>query len=93
MFNIVSPFPGTKYYKICQENGWIAGGSYRPTDVQRESILNLPNLSAREMEKLLFRNNLSYFLSPRFVFKQIRRFSSWTEFIASAKALKIKLFH
>jgi radical SAM superfamily enzyme YgiQ (UPF0313 family) len=93
MFNIVSPFPGTKYYTICKENGWIDGDDYRPTDVQRESILNLPNLSAKEMEKLLFRNNLSYFLSAQFIFKQIRRFSSWSEFIASAKALKIKLFH
>lgn len=93
MFNIVSPFPGTKYYDICKENGWIKGGEYRPTDVQHESILNLPNLSAREMEKLLFRNNLSYYCSPRFIAKQIVRFSSFAEFKASLKALKIKLFH
>lgn len=93
MFNIVSPFPGTEYYNICMENGWIKGNKYRPTDVQHESILNLPHISADEMEKLLFRNNLSYFLSPRFVAKQLRRFSSWSEFKAAAKALKLKLFH
>lgn len=92
MFNIVSPFPGTKYYEICKKNGWIKGNEYRPTDVQRDSILNLPSISAEEMEKLLFRNNLSYFLSPRFIIKQIRRYTSWSEFIASLKALKIKLF-
>lgn len=93
MFNIVSPFPGTEYYKICKENGWIKGNEYRPTDVQHESILNLPNISAEEMEKLLFQNNLKYFLSPRFVIKQLRRFSSWSEFKAAAKALRLKLFH
>ncbi len=93
MFNIVSPFPGTKYHKICQENGWIAGNEYHPTDVQRESILNLPHISAKEMEKLLFYNNIQYFLSPRFIAHQIKKFSSWREFVASAKALKIKLFH
>lgn len=93
MFNIVSPFPGTEYYEICMENGWIKGNQYRPTDVQHESILNLPQISAEEMEKLLFRNNISYFLSPRFISKQIRRFSSWSEFKAAAKALKLKLFH
>lgn len=92
MFNIVSPFPGTEYYKICKENGWLATDDYVPTDVQRESILNLPSLSAREMEKLLFRNNLSYFLSRRFIAKQLRRFRSPSELIAAAKALKIKLF-
>lgn len=93
MFNIVSPFPGTEYYEICKENGWIKGNEYRPTDVQHESILDLPHISSREMERLLMRNNLSYFLSPRFIFKQLRRFSSWSEFVASAKALKLKLFH
>ena len=92
MFNIVSPFPGTKYYQMCKENGWIKGGDYRPTDVQRESILQLPHISAREMEKLLFRNNLSFFLSWRFISKQLWRFRSWKEFSASARALKIKLF-
>lgn len=92
MFNIVSPFPGTEYYKICKENGWIEGDDYVPTDVQRESILRLPQLSAREMEKLLFRNNLSFFLSRRFISKQLRRFRSPGEFIAALKALKLKLF-
>lgn len=92
MFNIVSPFPGTEYYKLCKENGWIKGGDYKPTDVQRNSILNLPGLSAEEMEKLLFLNNISFFLSPKFIRKQIGRFKSWTEFKHAAKALKIKLF-
>lgn len=92
MFNIVSPFPGTEYYKLCKENGWIKGGDYIPTDVQRNSILELPHLSARQMERLLFWNNIRFFLSPHFVLKQIKRFSSWTEFIHAIKALKIKLF-
>lgn len=92
MFNIVSPFPGTEYYKICKENGWLATDDYIPTDVQRESILDLPNLSSKEMEKLLFRNNLSYFISPRFINKQLRRFKSFGELKHAMKALKIKLF-
>lgn len=93
MFNIVSPFPGTEYYKLCKENGWIEGDEYRPTDVQHESILNLPYLSSDEMEKLLFRNNLNFFLDPSFIWKQIKRFSSFKEFTSAAKALKLKLFH
>lgn len=92
MFNIVSPFPGTEWYKICKENGWIEGGEYTPTDVQRESIVNLPSLSSREMERLLFMNNLKFFLSPKFVLRQLRRFHSVDELKHSFKALKIKLF-
>ena len=92
MFNIVSPFPGTEFYDMARKNGWIVTGDYLPTDVQRDSILSYPHLSAEEMEKLLFRNNLSYFLSPHFVISQIRRFKSWKEFTYALKALKIKLF-
>lgn len=92
MFNIVSPFPGTEFYKICKKNGWLVTEDYVPTDVQRESILNLPHLSSKEMEKLLYRNNLSFFLSPRFVFKQLSRFRSFGEFRHAFKALKVKLF-
>lgn len=92
MFNIVSPFPGTEFYKLCKDNGWLETEDYVPTDVQRESILRLPRLSAREMEKLLYRNNLSYFLSPAFMFKQLTRFKSAKELKYAVKALKIKLF-
>lgn len=90
MFNIVSPFPGTEYYKRAVAEKWI--DKYVPTDVQRESILNLPQLSSKEMEKLLFWNNLHYFLSWHIISTQLRKFSSWKEFVHALKALKIKLF-
>ena len=77
---------------MCIENGWLATPDYVPTDVQRESILNYPHLSAEDMEKALFRNNLSYFIRPSFIFKQLRRFKSMSEFVNALKALKIKLF-
>ena len=92
MINIVSPFPGTQFYHMALENGWLKNGVYTPTDVQRESILNYPQLSTEEMERLLFESNLSYFLSPRFIWKQMRKFRSWTDFTHALRSLKIKLF-
>ena len=92
MFNIVSPFPGTEFYKMAKENGWIEGGEYTPTNVQRESILNYPHLTAREMEKILYNYNLRYFLSPYVIWSHLRRFTNFSEFFHALKALKIKLF-
>lgn len=92
MFNIVSPFPGTEYYQICKDNGWIATGEYVPSDVQRHSILNLPQLSAKQMERALFWNNISYFVSWRFVSRQLRQFTSWRQFAHACRAMRIKLF-
>lgn len=92
MFNIVSPFPGTEYYKLCKQNGWIATGDYVPSDVQRQSILNLPHLSAKQMERALFWNNLHYFVSWRFASRQLHQFTSWKQFTHACRALRIKLF-
>lgn len=92
MFNIVSPFPATEFYDIAKSNGWIEGGEYVPTDVQRNSILNYPSLSSRQMERLLFQNNLRFFLSPGFIWENIRKFSSFSDFYIALKAMKVKLF-
>lgn len=91
MINIVSPFPGTEFYKMALTNGWLKNGVYVPTDVQRNSILDYPHLSAHEMEKMLFWSNLTYFLSPAFIWKQLKRFRSWKDFTHALKTLKTKI--
>ncbi|MDR2774501.1 MAG: B12-binding domain-containing radical SAM protein [Tannerella sp.] len=93
MFNIVAPFPGTEFYDLARENGWIVGGDYIPTDVQHHSILNYPNLSNEDMEKMLFRNNVLFFLRPSFIIKNIGRFASFADFKIALKAVWRKLFH
>jgi len=92
MFNIVAPFPGTEFYDLAKKNGWIVGGDYVPTDVQRHSILNYPSLTYKQMERILFRINLFFFLRPSFIWMHIRKFKSLQDFNAAFKALKIKLF-
>lgn len=91
MVNIVSPFPATEYYDMAVRNGWLREGHYSPRDVQHEASLELPNLSAHDMERLLRRANLQFFLSPQFVIRQLRRFTSFQEFVWALKALRRKL--
>lgn len=91
MINIVAPFPGTEFYSLAKENNWIVGGEYVPTDVQHHSILSYPSLSSKDMERLLFRHNIKFFTRPSFIFSQLKRFSSFSEFWKAMKALKNKL--
>lgn len=91
MFNIVAPFPGTEFHDIAKKNGWIVNGDYVPTDVQRNSILNFPNLSSKQMERLLFWNNVQFFLRPSLIWFHLKRFRSLKDFGVALKALKIKL--
>ena len=92
MFNIVSPFPATEFYDLALKNGWIKEGKYTPTDVQRTSILDYPKLTSKQMERLLFRNNVRFYLSPSFIARNIFRFHSLKDFMMALRALKIKLF-
>lgn len=92
MFNIVAPFPGTEFYEIAKKNGWIVNGDYVPTDVQRNSILNFPNLSSKQMERLLFWNNVRFFLRPSLIWFHLSRFRSMQDFKLALKAVKIKFF-
>ncbi len=92
MFNIVAPFPGTEFYDLAKMNNWIVGGDYVPTDVQRNSILNFPKLTSKQMERLLFWNNIQFFLRPSLILSHLFKFKSFSEFRIALKALKIKLF-
>jgi radical SAM superfamily enzyme YgiQ (UPF0313 family) len=92
MFNIAAPFPGTEFYNLAKSNGWLNEGEYTPTDVQKKAIVSYPGLSSKDMEDLLFWQNIKFFLSPGFVIRNIVKFRSIGDFTSAFKALKRKLF-
>ena len=92
MYNIANPFPGTELYDIAKRDGWFVEGDYRPSDVQKEAIIRLPNLTPEELVSEVRRANVAFFLSPRFVLKHIFRFRSASDVIDAARAMKKKLF-
>ena len=73
MFSVATPFPGTPFYRRAQENRWLLNGHYVPHNVQSRSIIQYPSLSAQEMETMIRRANLSFYFSPRFLFKNCMR--------------------
>ena len=92
MLSITAPFPGTEYYDIAKEQGLFVNGDYSPVDVQKEAIISLPNLSKRQLERIVYWNNLKFFLNPRFVIKQVLLFRSFMDFKIAFIALWRKLF-
>jgi len=92
MYNIANPFPGTDLYEIARRDGWFVDGDYRPSDVQKEAIIRLPNLEPDELVNEVRRANMAFFLSPRFIFRHIFRFRSLSDIADAFRALKRKLF-
>lgn len=92
MFNIAAPFPGTEFYEMAKSNGWIVGGEYVPTDVQKGAIVSYPNLSKKDLEKAVFWGNVKFFLRPSFLIRHAARIRSPKDFYTSLIGLKRKLF-
>jgi len=92
MYNIANPFPGTELYEIARRDGWFVEGDYRPSDVQKEAIIRLPNLKPEELVREVRRANLEFFLSPRFILRHIFRFRSLSDVSDALRALKRKLY-
>jgi len=92
MYNIANPFPGTELYDIAKRDGWFVEGDYRPSDVQKEAIIKLPNLTPDELVNEVRRANFAFFFSPRFVASRIVRFRSISDVRDAFQALRKKLF-
>jgi len=88
MYNIANPFPGTDFYKIAKENSLFVYGDYKPVNVAKEANIAYPHLGKTDLEKAVRRANFAFFLTPRFVLKNIRRLGSFD----SLKAMFRKLF-
>jgi radical SAM superfamily enzyme YgiQ (UPF0313 family) len=88
MYNIANPFPGTEFYKIAKENKLFVYGDYKPVDVAKEANIAYPHLGKTDLENAVRRANFEFFLTPRFILKNIRRLGS----LDSLKAMFRKLF-
>jgi radical SAM superfamily enzyme YgiQ (UPF0313 family) len=88
MYNIANPFPGTDFYKIAKDNKLFVYGDYKPVNVAKEANIAYPHLSKKDLEDAVRRANFEFFLTPRFIIKNIRRLGS----LDSLKAMFKKLF-
>ncbi|MBM4054004.1 MAG: radical SAM protein [Planctomycetes bacterium] len=88
MYNIANPFPGTDFYRTAKDNNLFVYGDYKPVNVAKEANIAYPHLSKTDLEKAVRRANFEFFLSPRFILKNIRRLGSFD----SLKAMFRKLF-
>ena len=91
MFGICNPFPGTVFYRQALARGYFVRGDYYPVDVQRESTISLPHMSKEVLEREVRRANRRFFLSPRFIFRNLHRLLSPASFLRGLRALWKKL--
>jgi len=53
-FSIATPFPGTRFYAECVQNGWLVTENWDDFDGNFGSVVSYPQLSKVEIEELLY---------------------------------------
>ena len=71
-YSVALPVPSSELYDQALDNGWFVDGDFYPCDNAREAIVDLPNLSARELRLALKLAYAAQYLSPRGVWHQLR---------------------
>jgi radical SAM superfamily enzyme YgiQ (UPF0313 family) len=70
-FTICTPYPGTPLYEEASEKGWLLTGDWRRYDVLTP-VMELPDLSPRDLSKILHRAYISYYGRPSFLWRLVR---------------------
>ncbi len=76
MFSICTPFPGTDFEAAAKENKWqiISGEEvYENLDPAKRSLIQLPKISAKELERMAKKANREFYLRPSMMKRQLAK--------------------
>ncbi|MBU5615122.1 hopanoid biosynthesis associated radical SAM protein HpnJ [Geomonas azotofigens] len=69
--SLASPYPGTEFYQMAKENGWIASDSFLDETGHQKCVINYPDLTNQEIFDAveLFYNK--FYFRPRYIARSI----------------------
>ncbi|GFO65563.1 hopanoid biosynthesis associated radical SAM protein HpnJ [Geomonas paludis] len=69
--SLASPYPGTEFYQMAKENGWIASDSFLDDTGHQKCVINYPDLPNQEIFDAveLFYNK--FYFRPRYIARSI----------------------
>ena len=89
-YSAALPFPNTELYDQAKENGWFVNGEFESADNAKESIINLPEISAKELEKKLKWAYFHQYYSFRGILLTLKNVNSFGDLVHKSKmALKL----
>jgi hopanoid biosynthesis associated radical SAM protein HpnJ len=71
--SLASPYPGTEFYELCLNEGWLASDSFLDETGHQRCIVSYPDLSAKEIYDTveLFYNK--FYFRPKYILKSLGR--------------------
>jgi hopanoid biosynthesis associated radical SAM protein HpnJ len=71
--SIASPYPGTEFYDLCVENGWISSDAFLDASGHQKCIIKYPDLSSAEIFDSVEQFYNKFYFRPKYILRSIGR--------------------
>lgn len=71
--SLASPYPGTEFYTLCKENGWITSDAFIDDTGHQMCVVNYPNLANTEIFKSVEEFYNKFYFRPKYIARSIGR--------------------
>jgi len=78
-FGMLVPYPGTEIYDEAKKNGWLKAKKWSDFEASENSVVEYPNLSAKEITQAALASHLKFYFRPSYIVKTVFRVRSISE--------------
>jgi radical SAM superfamily enzyme YgiQ (UPF0313 family) len=71
--SLASPYPGTEFYTLCKQNGWISSDNFIDNSGHQKCVINYPNLSNAEIFNSVEEFYNKFYFRPKYILRSIGR--------------------
>jgi radical SAM superfamily enzyme YgiQ (UPF0313 family) len=71
--SIASPYPGTEFYDLCLENGWISSESFLDDSGHQKCTISYPGLGSNEIFNSVEEFYNKFYFRPKYILRSIGR--------------------
>jgi len=71
--SLASPYPGTEFWDLCKEEGWIASESYIDDTGHQNCIINYPNLTNAEIFNSVEEFYNKFYFRPKYIARSVMK--------------------
>jgi len=69
--SLASPYPGTEFYDLCKEQGWIASDAFIDDTGHQKCVINYPHLSNAEIFNSVEEFYNKFYFRPKYILRSI----------------------
>lgn len=85
-FHVATPFPGTEFYQMAKDNGWLISNDWSDYEEEGSAVINLDTLSAEELVKAQRYAMRQFYLRPSRILQEIKSIKSLEQLKSRLKA-------